>query len=97
MEETGQKMTRQKLLISSFMNILKTVQKFYEICTNDSMVDLNEDEEKKKLLAKKCFGLNNDYIMEQLKRIKDNICSDNMKIYEDIKKEIDNIIDKYAI
>ena len=87
-------LSQEKILISSFMNILENFQEFYEVYTNNEVSNWNEG--KRKQLAEKCYKLNIKYIRKQLECIKKNISSRNINMYEAIEYEIQKLLKRYS-
>jgi membrane peptidoglycan carboxypeptidase len=97
MEEEEKELSQSKVLIGSFMNILKNLQQFYEVYTDTETVDWSAKEKTRRRIAEKCYKLNTQYIQKQLESIRQNISNKNLKIYSTIKHEIEEILEKYAI
>lgn len=95
-EKEMENVSQGRILISSFMNILKNLQQFYEVYTDTDTVDWTSKEQARKKLAEKCYELNIQYIQKQLESIRQNISNKNLRIYTAIEHEIKNILDKYS-
>lgn len=89
-------MSRAKILISLFMNILKNLQMFYEVYADSESVDWSAKEKIRKKLGERCYELNMQYIYKQMETIKRTIFNKNVKIYVAIEREIKEILEMHV-
>jgi len=95
--EEEKEVSQGRVLIGSFMNILKNLQQFYEVYTETETIDWSTKDKTRRQIAGKCYDLNMQYIQKQLENIRQNISNKNLKIYSAIEREIKEILDKYAL
>ena len=86
-----------KIIIGSFMNILKNLKQFYEVYTDKDEMESSTKDQVKKKVAEKCYEINVGYIKKQLDNIKQNIATKNTELYNEIVNEINNIVERFTL